>query len=173
RRIAEHVDARPEVYAGLAAEIGKVQLALGVVDADDRSIVRALDWARSDPRQQALAARLSLLQARRLVAQHAFGEADVLLARIEREHARDGEVLLARGKYWMALGEPGKAIPFLDEALARLPDEVGDGGRIDAQWQRAEARRLGGNADAARAILETLLAQLTPALGSDHATVLL
>jgi serine/threonine-protein kinase len=173
RRVAERVDARPEVYAELAAEIGKVQLALGVIDGDDRSIVRALEWARAEPAQEVLAARLALLRARRLVAAHAFAEADALLRGIERDRGPDAQVLLTRGKYWMAQGEPGRAIPVLTDALARLPAEPGDGDRIDAQWQLAEAQRLSGHPDAAQSILQTLLGQLVGAGGADQASVLL
>jgi eukaryotic-like serine/threonine-protein kinase len=173
RRISRHVASQPEIYAELAAEVGGVQLALGVIDADDRSMTQALEWAKSEPDQEALARRLSLLQARRLVAQHAFAESDQALQVLERERGKDAYVLLTRGKYWMAKSEPGRAIPILMDAADRLPKDMLDIDRIDAQWQLAEAQRLGGHAVQALATLESLLGPLNAVLDANHATVLL
>jgi eukaryotic-like serine/threonine-protein kinase len=173
RRISRHVASQPEIYAELAAEVGGVQLALGVVDADDQSMTQALEWARSEPDQEALARRLSLLQARRLVAQHAFEESDQALKILERERGGDPHVLLARGKYWMAKSEPARAIPLLMDAADRLPQDVTDINRIDVQWQLAEAQRLDDKPGQALATLESLLDQLQRVLDVNHATILL
>jgi eukaryotic-like serine/threonine-protein kinase len=173
RRISRHVASQPEIYAELAAEVGGVQLALGVVDADDGSMTQALEWARSEPGQEALAGRLSLLQARRLVAQHALEESDQALTLLERERGKDALVMLTRGKYWMAKSEPAKAIPILIDAADRLPRDLPDIDRIDAQWQLAEAQRLDGNPVQALATLESLLGQLKRVIDANHATVLL
>ena len=173
RRISTHVASQPEIYAELAAEVGSVQLALGVIDADDQSMIQALQWARSKPDQTLLARRLSLLQARRLVAQHAFEEADQALSLLERERDMDSHVMLTRGKYWIARSEPAKAIPILKDAAARLSQNVIDIDRIDAQWQLAIAQRLGGNPAAALDTLESLLAQIEPVVDGNHAIVLL
>jgi eukaryotic-like serine/threonine-protein kinase len=173
RRIADHVASQPEVYAELAAEIGSVQLALGVIDVDDSSMTQSLQWARSQSGQESLVKRLSLLNARRLIAQQAFENADSALRALERSYPTDASVLLGRGKYWMAKRKPGIAIPILIEAVKRLPDSVTDMDRIDARWQLAEAQRLDGNPAAALATLESLLDELKPIVGPDHATVLL
>lgn len=173
RRIAPQVETKPEIYAELAAVIGSVQLALGVVDSGNDSIKRALAWAQGEPGQDLLASRLLLLQARQLVARHEFEEANNLLERVERDSPDGGQVALTRGKYWMARGEPVKAIPFLSKAMGRLSEDISDSDRVDAQWQLAEALRLNGDPAAARSILDNLKSRLTPLLGSDHANVLL
>lgn len=173
RRISAHVARRPEVYAELAAEVGSVQLALGVVDADDTSMAQALQWAEGEEGQEALAWRLSLLRARRLVAQHAFDQADAALIELERKRPTDALVRLTRGKYWMARSEPSAAIPFLTDVVAAFPDDVTQVDRVDAQWQLAEAQRLGGNPAAALGTLDALSTQLARVVDSRHGTVLL
>ena len=173
RRISEHVDGKPDVYAELAEKVADVQLALGVVDVDDTGVMRALEWAGREAGQENLAWRLSLLQARRLVARHAFPDAEAALLRLERQKPGDPLVLLARGKFWVARGEPAEAIPFLTRAVAALPRETDDIERIDAHWQLAEAQRQKPDPAAAMSTLQSLLGGLEPVVGANHATVLL
>lgn len=173
RRIAADVSNQPEVYAELAAEIAGVQLALGIVDVPDDSLSTALAWAESRADQQPLVDRLTLLDARRGVARHAFEDADKALVRLEASLPGEGSVLLTRGKYWLSRNKPEQALPFLTAALERFPVGSENGQRLDTQWQLAEAQRLGGHPADALETLTRAQAELGAGVDERHASLLL
>ncbi len=177
KRISEQISAHPALYAELAAEIGSVQLAIGIVDTDDATLATAQKWANGRYGNEELATRLALLKARKLIARHAFDEADHELSALENMRPKDPVLMLLRGKYWLARQDAKLAMAFLKPAAEQLAGRhAGDQDStlgLDAVWQLAEAQRISGDPSAALTTLRTAQESMAIQYPDDHALILL
>ena len=170
QRTSELRQAQPQVHAGLTAEIGEAELALGIVHPTHAELDQAVAWADgSDP---ALARRLRLLRARQLIAAHELDAADALLSQLEQTEGSkvSPEVLTARAHQLNIARRPVEAIAAAERAVAALADEAGSARHVEAVWQLAEAQRLADDAKGALRTLEVLGAQFAQ---TDHPRALL
>ena len=170
RRIGQGVSTRPDVHAELAVHIGEVRLALGIVDPEATWIAQARDWATAQG-ETGLAARLQLLDARRLLAAHALDDADAALASMEDQRPHDLSVQLSRGYYWLLRDEPARAIPILERVAGAFATDVANDERTRALWHLAEAQRLAAQPGAGLATLQGLRLDLAGLLGDEHPSV--
>jgi eukaryotic-like serine/threonine-protein kinase len=173
RRVDALGNAQPRLHGELAAELADVRIALGMAEAGDPAMARALAWAESEGRDAALTRRLRLLNARRLVATHAMTEADIELSALEQADPDAADVLSERAHYWLVQTQPERAIPLAERALAALETQRGSLLHAEAAWQLAEAQLRARRTDAARGTLDTLLDLQVRSLGENHPRTLI
>ena len=173
RRVDAISEAQPRLHSELAAELADVRIALGMAEAGDPAMARALAWAETDGNDVALTRRLRLLNARRLVSTHSMAEADSALNELERADPGAADVLSERAHYWLVLAKPEQAIPLAQRALTRLESQRGSLMHAEAAWQLAEAQRRASKPDDARITLDALLDLQARTLGENHPRILI
>jgi serine/threonine-protein kinase len=150
----------PPLHAELAAQISEIRTALGLVDADGL-LQPALEWAETLPAGSPVRLRLQLAAARAAVLAQQPVPAQAWLERIETEHPDLPEVELLRAHLALQNGEAAQALPRLQALLQSLQPDSDAQLRRDARWHLAEALRLSGDANAALAQLDALVAEQT------------
>jgi hypothetical protein len=174
-RIARLAPTQPELVAELAAQIGEVRVALGVISEADATLADALAWMRAQRPDQDLRWRLELVEVRRLLLQQRLPEADMALNILEQARPQEAGVAVARGYHLLLAGTPVAAQSQLEQAINGLQRQSLRGSALwdEAHWHLAEALRLQDRAEAALAVVDRLLQEQTASFGAAHGAPLI